>query len=625
MITLTQWTQLQGTGYGFKSPLLLVNVIITNPDEKVWLHINKALAQNKAVLFSQLENPLNYTVNAVLNATKKLQRLAGLPSFEKGKLLNQSISGDNRYTAQLAIPYYHYQATLLCLKWLSQTSNFDIKSDPYSAKIATKITELTTQLRHYAPSSDNTLRFLKAAHQLNIPWLRITDTTFQVGHGKHSQWLDSSFSESSSAIAVNNARNKVNTSAILRQAGLPTIKHHLLDTFNDALEWANKLNYPLTIKPADKHSGVGVTTHIQNQQQLQMAYQFSRSLSRQVILQKHVEGISHRLFVFNGKLIGSIARLPGGVTGDGENTIAALLDAINANPLRSNSSNSPMSLIKFNDEAKQLLEQRGLNELSVPEKDQFIPLRTSVNINNGASILKIKKIHPDNQRLVERAAKTLKLDIAGIDLITADIGKSWQHEPAVICDVETKPQLSSMLKKRIYQTILVSRIKLHGRIPVVLIVSDNQEDGLATRITAYWQQKQLSTALCSNDGLVLNNNKIGRHKNWFSASLSAIKQQDVGAIIIACSIREINRLGLPVDKLDQLIIADKEASSRYHLSGYQLIMSQRPQIIIAPDTNKTCIDVAKQLKVEPQLQTVRDDLYSVVCEKFKFQNHQDTF
>ena len=133
-------------------------------------------------------------------------------------------------------------------------------------------------------------------------------------------------------------------------------------------------------------------------------------------------------------------RIPAGVTGNGINSVAELVQKINADPCRGKGKRSILIAIDLNDEAVRCLCDQALEVDSVPERGRFVRLRYTANISTGGSAADVTdKVHPDNRIVVERATRLVGLDIAGVDFLCTDIAKSWRDVGGKIIEVNSQP------------------------------------------------------------------------------------------------------------------------------------------------------------------------------------------
>ena len=133
-------------------------------------------------------------------------------------------------------------------------------------------------------------------------------------------------------------------------------------------------------------------------------------------------------------------RLPGSVLGDGTSTVRALLARLNAEPLRGSDKRSLMMRIDLDEPALACLAEQGLTPDSVPDAARRVLLRRTANVGTGGTVQDVTNaVHPDNRLLAERAARTIGLDIAGVDFLCPDIARSWREVGGAICEVNAQP------------------------------------------------------------------------------------------------------------------------------------------------------------------------------------------
>jgi UDP-N-acetylmuramyl tripeptide synthase len=70
-----------------------------------------------------------------------------------------------------------------------------------------------------------------------------------------------------------------------------------------------------------------------------------------------------------------------------------------------------------------------------------VPGRTDDLSAGGTAIDRTDDIHPDNRRLAERAARTVGLDVAGVDFLSPDIARSHREIGGAVVEVNASPGL----------------------------------------------------------------------------------------------------------------------------------------------------------------------------------------
>ncbi len=372
----------------------------------------------------------------VVALTVALQRWARDPVWQ-GRVLHA-----DEATLRLALPYARPSvlkaAVVLAVRHLLAWSQ---ASRPGAAR-AVLLKDLRDWLGAVQPGglAPNTLRFYAAARQRDIP----TDHelgALRLGWAARAEVLDSSFTMRTSNIAARTAKNKHQTSQLLRGAGLPVPPLILAASQDQAQAAAQKLGWPVVVKPSNQDQGLGVVPGIRDEAALVAAFDAAANYSPgAVVVEKHIEGEDHRMLVVGGRHVMSTRRIPAGVTGDGQQSLVALVKQANADPLRGVGKRSMLIQLVLDAEAAACLREQGLAPDSIPLPGQFVRLRRTANISTGGTAVDVTgQVHPDNRALAVRAARIVGLDIAGIDFLCPDISRSWREVGGGICEVNAQP------------------------------------------------------------------------------------------------------------------------------------------------------------------------------------------
>ncbi len=104
------------------------------------------------------------------------------------------------------------------------------------------------QQRAFGPS---TAALVRAAEERDIPWIRLNDRSLvQLGHGKYQRRIQATVTSETRHTAVEIASDKRLTNQILADLGLPVPRQELVDDAEEAVEAAERLGYPVVVKPA---------------------------------------------------------------------------------------------------------------------------------------------------------------------------------------------------------------------------------------------------------------------------------------------------------------------------------------------------------------------------------------
>jgi cyanophycin synthetase len=131
--------------------------------------------------------------------------------------------------------------------------------------------------------------------------------------------------EKTSSLAINWAKDKFTTAYLLNSMGYPGAKHQLIRDEEQLKNAIVALGFPLVIKPRDQEQGRGVSADLRHEDDVISAYRAAQKFSKQILLEKHQDGNTHRLTVIGGELIKVVKRIPGGVYGDGQHAIRDLI------------------------------------------------------------------------------------------------------------------------------------------------------------------------------------------------------------------------------------------------------------------------------------------------------------
>jgi cyanophycin synthetase len=294
------------------------------------------------------------------------------------------------------------------------------------------------QRRAFGPS---TASLVRAAEERGIPWIRLNrQSLVQFGHGKYQHRIQATTTGNTSNIAVELASDKEATNGILRDLGLPVPKQRLVRSASDAIRAAERIGFPVVVKPLAGNHGRGVSINLKTPEEIEVAFGKAREHGRNVIVESYLEGYDHRLLVVNGRLVAAAKRVPGHVVGDGKHTIEDLIDVVNQDPRRGVGHEKVLTRLELDHQAERLLKRLGYDRNTVPKKGEEVYLRSTANLSTGGTAIDVTDtIHPDNREMAERTIKAIGLDIGGVDFLTKDITESYREAGGGICEVNAGP------------------------------------------------------------------------------------------------------------------------------------------------------------------------------------------
>jgi cyanophycin synthetase len=292
--------------------------------------------------------------------------------------------------------------------------------------------------RSLGPSA---LALVRAAEARDIPWVRLNDASLiQVGQGKFQKRIEAALTSQTSHTAVEIASDKELCTRLLADLGLPVPKQLHVRDAEDAVEAAGYIGYPVVVKPVDGNHGRGVSVNLTTDAEVAEAFENAVNEGSGVVVESMIQGDDHRLLVIDGRLVAAARRMPGHIVGDGEHTVAELVDIVNQDPRRGAGHENMLTRLELDDVAERMLAAKGYDAESVPAEGEVVYLRKTANLSTGGTAIDVTDvIHPDNKLMAERAIRAVGLDIGGVDFLTTDITQSYRDTGGAICEINAGP------------------------------------------------------------------------------------------------------------------------------------------------------------------------------------------
>ncbi len=367
------------------------------------------------------------------------------------------------------------------------------------------------QRREFGPS---TASLVKAAEERDIPWLRLNRYSLvQFGHGRYQQRIQATTTGRTSNIAVELASDKEETNEILRDLGLPVPKQLIVRTAQEAVRAAERIGYPVVVKPLAGNHGRGVAINLRTREDVEDGFGKAVEHGRTIIVESYIEGFDHRLLVVNGELVAAAKRVPGHVVGDGKHTIEELVDIVNQDPRRGVGHEKVLTRLEFDHQAERLLAKLGYDRTTVPKKDEIVYLRSTANLSTGGTAIDVTDvIHPDNREMAIRAINAIDLDIGGVDFLTKDITLSYREAGGGICEVNAGPGFrmhvapSEGTPRDVAGPVIDMLFPpdTPSRIPIAAVTGTNGKTTTSRMLAHILKMSGLTVGLTSTDGVYID-------------------------------------------------------------------------------------------------------------------------
>ncbi|MDQ3656216.1 MAG: cyanophycin synthetase [Chloroflexota bacterium] len=372
--------------------------------------------------------------------------------------------------------------------------------------------------RAYGPS---TLELVAEAERRGIPVMRLNpnQSLVQLGHGIHQRRIWATRTSFTSGTAMDIAGNKELTNQLLRDVGIPSPRGATAHNDNEAVQHANRMGYPVVIKPADGNHGRGVCVDLADEGAVRAHFAMAQAESRtgSVVVEQMLHGKDYRVLVIDNEVVAVAERVPAHVIADGEHTVRDLVAITNANPLRGVGHEKALTRITIDEHLLDTLENQGLTLDDVPDVGRFVQLKQTGNMSTGGtSIDCTDEMHPDNAEIALEAAMVVGLDIAGLDFITPDITKSINEVGGGIIEINAAPGFrihthpTEGLPRQVGRAVIDMLFKLDdsARILIIAVTGTNGKTTTTRMIAHIVQTAGRSVGMTASDGISIRGTQI---------------------------------------------------------------------------------------------------------------------
>ncbi|MFL6673524.1 MAG: cyanophycin synthetase [Massilia sp.] len=456
------------------------------------------------------------------------------------------------------------------------------------------LTELVDR-RCLGPS---TAHIVDAATERRIPSIRLTEGNLvQLGYGSAQRRIWTAETDRTGAIAESIASDKDLTKSLLKSVGVPVPEGSVVRSAHQAWEEAQDIGLPVVLKPCDGNHGRGVTLNLMTEADVMAAYHIASEAgeSSAVLVERYITGNEHRLLVVGQQVVAAARGESLWVTGDGKSSVVALCERqINTDPRRGPTEEFPLNPVDPRDSEIVLdLKRQGLTPDSVPQDGQKVLIQLNGNVADDVTDI----VHPDVAYAAALAARTVGLDIAGIDLVCEDISRPLEEQRGAIIEVNSSPGLLAHIKPATGEPRAVgSAIVEHlfaadenGRIPVVGVTGTLGASLIARLVGCLVNLTGKHVGVVNGEGLYLDQRQVkaGDCMN-VEAGQRLLMNRTVQAAVFESNARTILAEGLAYDRCTIGVVTDMqglEQLGEYYIRDEdQLANVIRSQVdVILPD------------------------------------------
>lgn len=444
-----------------------------------------------------------------------------------------------------------------------------INDQPFDVQAAVARVRTEVDDQYLGPS---TACIVTAATDRGIPHIRLNDGNLvQLGYGAAQRRIWTAESEFTSAIAEGIASDKDLTKSLLKACGVPIPEGQIVHSPEEAWEAAQDIGLPVVVKPSDGNHGRGVTLDLRKEEDIKAAYHVAYPEGSDVMVERFIPGSEHRLLVVAGKVVAAARGEVVSITGNGRDTVRALIDSqLNSDPRRGYEEEYPLEIIDVATDAKVQLEikRQDLTPDSVPEHGRQVVVQRNGNVAVDCT----DEVHPEVAYIAQLAAKVVGLDIAGIDLVAQDIARPLHAQGGAIVEVNAGPGLLMHLKPAIGAPRPVGQaIAEHlfpadeaseggaGRIPLVGVAGTRGTSTIARVVAWLLHLGGRHTGVACREGLFLDRRRVDtKDSAHWEAAHRLLMNQMVQAAVIENDARTILQDGLAYDRCQVGVVTDMD-------------------------------------------------------------------
>ena len=259
---------------------------------------------------------------------------------------------------------------------------------------------------------------------------------FTLSFGGRSVVCRESLSELTTAIAMSRCDDKAVTRRLMVKAGLKVPAQAVAGTPEENAAFL-KEHGSIVVKPARGEQGKGITVDVRTEEEVAKAVAEARNHAETVLLEQFFQGDDLRIIVIDYRVVAAAIRRPAEVTGTGEHTVAALIEAQSR---RRSAATGGESKIPMDAETERCVAANGYSMDDVLPEGQVLPVRKTANLHTGGTIHDVTdRLH---RTLVDAAiagAKALDIPVVGFDFLVPSVS-----EPEyVIIEANERPGLAN--------------------------------------------------------------------------------------------------------------------------------------------------------------------------------------
>ncbi|NFN87477.1 cyanophycin synthetase [Clostridium sporogenes] len=458
--------------------------------------------------------------------------------------------------------YKYKNMAIECGKIAVDLINNLISGKKYNIKTKIKDLKYLLKSEELGPS---TFSIIEEAKKRNIPITKIgEESMFQLGYGIKGKIIEATICNSTSAVSVDIACDKLLSKNILMDQCIPVAEGYKVNNYIDLLFKAERIGYPVVLKPRFGNQGKGVIVNIKNQKELVNAYRIINNKFQNIMIEKYINGKDYRACVVDGKVVAVAQRIPPYIIGNGKSTIYELIKELNRDERRGDGHEKPLTKVKIDKELKNNINKVGYTLGHILPKGDKLELRHNANLSTGGVAVDCTDlICNETKEVCERVAKAIGIDICGIDICCGDISKPLNDNEGIM-EVNAAPGIRMHQypykgeSRNVAKAIVDMMFKEdNGNIPIISITGTNGKTTTTRLIAHTLSLSGKKVGMTTTGGIYVNNKCIdkGDTTGYYSAR-TVLTNKEVEVAVLELARGGLIKAGLPYDLADVGIITN---------------------------------------------------------------------
>lgn len=409
----------------------------------------------------------------------------------------------------------------------------------------------------------STQAIVSAARERGIPYLRLTDRSnlVQLGYGKAQRRIWTAETDGTAAVAESIAQDKELTRTLLRSVGVAVPEGRVVKTAEDAWAAAIALGLPVVVKPQDGNWGRGVSIRLEDRAAVETAFQIAANEGSGVVVERFVPGSQYRVLVVGEQAVAATGGEAEHVVGDGVHTVAELVERKNQEPTRGATTSHVLTKLVIDDISLELLRRQGFTPKSVPAAGRV----ALIHYNGDLTVDVTDRLSPDVAASCVLAARTVGLDIAGMDIIAEDISRSLESQGGAVIEVNASPSLAMHLRplqgkpRPVGEAIVDHMFGLGqtGRVPLLALTGSNRVDVVAALAGRLVTGAGYNVGQVDADGVRVGDHWLERGQPSRAAGARRLLMNPfANAFVFALTEKSVLEEGLAFDRCQVAIVTD---------------------------------------------------------------------